>query len=80
MTIPVGAVPACRQPVSSMVAIGRIAVAQMPLKVNFSVSASGQERTFARHAYLKNHRAPIVKTSVSPANSRLTPAENRSVK
>jgi hypothetical protein len=33
-----------------------------------------------RHAYLKNQRAPIVKASTSPANSRLTPAENCSVK
>ena len=33
-----------------------------------------------RHVYLKNQRAPIVKASTSPANSRLTPAENCSVK
>ena len=26
--------------------------------------------------YLKNQRAPIVKTSVSPANSKLRPAES----
>jgi hypothetical protein len=37
-------------------------------------------RSFTWHAYLKNQRAPIVKASTSPANSRLAPAENRSVK
>jgi len=45
-----------------------------------TATALKETRTFARHAYLKNQRAPIVKASTSPANSRLTPAENCSVK
>ena len=47
---------------------------------DYTGTAPKEIRTFARHAYLKNQRAPIVKASTSPANSRLTPAENCSVK